>query len=172
VVAASWVRVAWDTLQLIPRPKCLWAEKLTQQLRHGLWMTPYCKNTMLGVVAHAFNPSNQEAEASRSLWVPVLPSRYSKCLGYLERLCLQKAKTQLNPTQNKAIMATQTLLLIPLVLRTSHLPFHSLVKVFTKRWRNPLNRWITWWWHQKGGSQNFGMQNSILRISIAHAFII
>lgn len=43
-------------------------------------------------------------------------------------------------TKNKATRGTQTLLFIHLSLRNSNLPFHSLVKVFTEKGRDNLNK--------------------------------
>lgn len=151
----------------------------------------HCKNkTVPCVEAPAVNPSTQEAGASRPLWVRGPPGGHSKCLGYLERHCLQKAKPQPNVNQikrnnnnNKSpwkwkrkktktkTMVMQTLLFIHLMLRNSNLPFYLLIKVFTKKGRNHLNKWTVWRGHQRGGSQHLSKQNSILRISIAHAFI-
>ena len=46
-------------------------------------------------MVHSFNPTSQEAEAGRSLWVqnqPGLQSEFQGSQGYTEKPCLRKKK--------------------------------------------------------------------------------
>jgi hypothetical protein len=65
-------------------------------------------------VAHAFNPSTQEAEADFVLWVrgqPGLQSEFQDSQGYTEKPCLEKTnkqkktkqKTNKKPTKQKKL---------------------------------------------------------------------
>lgn len=60
------------------------------------------KMNKLGMVVHIFNPSTQEAEAGRYLWVqgrPGLHSQFQDSYAYIERLCLKNKKDKQNKTK-------------------------------------------------------------------------
>ena len=51
---------------------------------------------------HAINPSTQEAEAGRFLWIlgqPGLPNELQLSQGYLVKLCLKKERQENVPNQ-------------------------------------------------------------------------
>ena len=55
------------------------------------------RDTHQAVMEHAFNPSTQEAEAGRSLWVPGQPGLQSELQdsqGYTEKPYLEKPKKE------------------------------------------------------------------------------
>jgi hypothetical protein len=49
-----------------------------------------------GVVAHAFNPSTQEAEAGGFLSQPSLQNEFQDSQGYTEKPCLEKQTNKKN----------------------------------------------------------------------------
>jgi hypothetical protein len=60
--------------------------------------------TSQAVVAHAFNPSTQEAKAGRVRGQPGLQSEFQDSQGYTEKPCLEKKQNQpTNQTNNKIL---------------------------------------------------------------------
>jgi hypothetical protein len=87
-------------------------------------------------MAHTFNPSTQEAEAGRSLWVqgqPGLQSEFQDIQGYIVTHCLKKAeKKEKKSYVNASLSAHQR-----------HF-FLQQMRVNTEPWNQPVDReWET-----------------------------